>query len=87
MKTATVSSRCECQGRLSARLDEGGCVLSGAVGGLDGEYEPAPATSIAAGSEQFQVGWLCPLCGRNTVRSFYRGALIYRPDLESAASQ
>jgi hypothetical protein len=87
MKTATVTSPCECQGRLSARLDEAGCVLSGAVGAPDGEYEPAPATSIATGSEQFQVGWLCPLCGRNTVRSFYRGALVYRADSDSNVAQ
>ncbi len=77
MKTASVRTRCECQGRLSAELDEAGIVLLGAVRAEDGVVELAPATAIDAGSEQFQVGWLCPLCGRNTVRSFYRGALTY----------
>ena len=33
--------------------------------------------AIGAGAEQFQVGWQCPMCGRNTVRSFYRGALAF----------
>lgn len=77
MKTASVETRCECQGRLSAELDEAGIVILGAVRTADGIVELAPATAIDAGNEQFQVGWLCPLCGRNTLRSFYRGALSY----------
>lgn len=40
--------------------------------------ELAPATAMDAGKEQFQIGWLCPRCGRNTLRSFYRGALVYQ---------
>lgn len=81
MKTAKVSTHCECQGRLSAVVDEAGLVIAGSARGDGGVEELAPATGIHAGAEQFQVGWLCPLCGRNTVRSFYRGALVFTRDL------
>lgn len=77
MKTARIQSRCECQGLLEATLDEHGIVTSGWVTAREGGSELAPATAIDAGKEAFQVGWLCPLCLRNTIRSFYRGALIY----------
>jgi hypothetical protein len=39
------------------------------------EPEPAPANSIGASEDRFDVAWQCPICGRNTLRSFYAGAL------------
>lgn len=77
MKTAVVQTRCECQGRLAAVIAESGTVLSGTVRQGKEVPEFAPATAMGAGNEQFEVGWLCPLCGRNTLRSFYRGALAF----------
>jgi hypothetical protein len=50
-------------------------VTGGTAKSRDGEEHIAPATAIGVGLDQFQVGWLCPVCGRNTVRSFYKGAL------------
>jgi hypothetical protein len=32
--------------------------------------EIAPAHSINAECLRFDVAWLCPFCGRNTLRSF-----------------
>lgn len=78
MKTAQVQTRCECQGRLSAIVDESGAVLSGSARVGKGAPELAPATAMNAGKDQFRIGWLCPLCGRNTLRSFYRGALVFQ---------
>jgi hypothetical protein len=78
MKTAEVQTRCECQGRLSAVISEAGTVLSGSARQGKEAAELAPATAMGAGGDQFRVGWLCPLCGRNTLRSFYRGALVFR---------
>ena len=77
MKMAPIATRCECQAKLSALVDEEGIVSAGTVRTRTGQPELAPANAIGAGGEQFQVGWLCPLCGRNTVRSFYRGALVF----------
>ena len=77
MKIANVQAPCECQGRLSATLDEAGRVLSGSARRGKGDEENAPATAINAGQAQFRIGWLCPLCGRNTLRSFERGALRF----------
>ncbi|MCK6588959.1 MAG: hypothetical protein HUU21_34405 [Polyangiaceae bacterium] len=69
-----VSTRCECQAFLSAELDEHRHPLSGWAyrGGIK---EPAPAHSINASHDRFDIGWLCNFCGRNTLRSFYAGAL------------
>ncbi len=77
MKTAVIRTRCECQAKLSALVEEDGFVRDGSAQVRGGEPRNAPANAIGAGSEQFQVGWLCPHCGRNTVRSFYRGALVF----------
>jgi hypothetical protein len=33
---------------------------------------------MGADSDYFQLGWLCPLCGRNTLRSFHVGSLVFR---------
>lgn len=77
MKAAPIRTRCECQARLSALVSEDGTVIEGRVKAKDESERIAPANAIGAGAEQFQVGWQCPHCGRNTVRSFYRGALLF----------
>jgi hypothetical protein len=78
MKFAEVRTRCECQGWLSAQVDEAGRVTAGAVRKGRSAPENAPATAIGAGQAHFDVGWLCPLCGRNTLRSFDRAGLTFR---------
>lgn len=78
MKTATISSVCECQARLAARLDERRVVLEGwASPARTTARQAAPAHAIDAGSAMFRVGWACPYCGRNTLRSFDAAALEY----------
>ena len=74
----TVSPRCECQALLSTELDEHRHALAGwAFRG--GVKEPAPAHRINASHDRFDIGWLCNFCGRNTLRSFYAGALKRMP--------
>jgi len=81
MEQYRVHSRCECQATLSAALDEKHFVLSGTAQRA-GQREVAPAHSIdaQAASGRFDIAWLCPYCGRNTLRTFYAGALtLLRP--------
>jgi len=78
MKLAQVQSRCECEALLFAEVSEAGRVVEGWSKKGKNARELTPATAMNAGSAQFQVGWLCPECGRNTMRSFFRGALVYR---------
>ncbi len=78
MKQATIRSVCECQAKLEAILDENRHVLCGFAIGHDHEREIAPAHSIEAESKQFDVGWLCNICGRNTLRSFDADGLVWR---------
>ena len=74
MKRYTLTSRCECQARLDATLDENRHVVEGrAVRHRD--VENAPAHSIGADKDRFDVGWLCPYCGRNTLRTFEASGL------------
>ena len=74
MNKFAADSRCECQARLTATLDEHRHVLEGwAIS--HGAKESAPAHSINAHLERFEVAWLCPFCNRNTLREFYAGAL------------
>jgi hypothetical protein len=68
------SSRCECQAYLSANLDEGRRVLSGSAF-LLGSREKAPACSMSPEREVFDIGWQCPFCGRNVLRTFAAAAL------------
>lgn len=74
MSQFSIESRCECQATLEATLDDAHHVLSGwaARGKI---RERAPAHSINARSDRFDVGWACPFCGRNTLRTFHVGAL------------
>jgi hypothetical protein len=74
MKASPVVTRCECQAKLSALVGADG-IVTGGTAKSRGVEQNAPATAMGAGLDQFQVGWLCPMCGRNTVRSFYKGAL------------
>lgn len=85
MSQSSISSRCECQATLSATLDEKRHVIS-ASAKHRGMTEPAVAHSIGASGERFDVGWLCPFCNRNTLRTFYAGALRAVPSVPSAAS-
>jgi hypothetical protein len=74
MSQSSISTRCECQATLSATLDEKRHVVSGWAA-RNGDKERAPAHSINADQDRFDVAWLCPFCNRNTLRSFFAGAL------------
>lgn len=87
MKTATISSVCECQARLGAELDEKRLVLRGwARDRRRGHLESAPAHSIGADKPQFEVAWFCPFCVRNQLRLFDAGALAYVQAAPTAAT-
>jgi hypothetical protein len=78
MKVTRVHSKCECQVNLCAELDEARIVLRGwAIDARKVELA-APANSIGAQRERFDVGWACPVCTRNTLRSFTASALSFR---------
>ena len=74
MSRYIVSTRCECQAVLSAELDEKRQPVA-AWATRSGARESAPAHSIHPELDRFDVAWLCNFCGRNTLRSFYVGAL------------
>jgi hypothetical protein len=79
MKKATITSVCECQARLSAELDENRQVIAGFATDLRRRKTSiAPAHSIVGQHEIFDVAWFCPLCVRNTLRSFSAGGLHWR---------
>ncbi len=65
-----IQSVCECQALLEAELDEQRLVLRGWARRPGGVPERAPANSIGHG-DRIDVAWQCPLCGRNTLRSFH----------------
>jgi hypothetical protein len=74
MNRLQATSRCECQATLVAILDDKRQVLEGSAR-LHGTAEKAPAHTMGASPQSFDIGWLCPFCGRNTLRTFYAGAL------------
>ena len=80
MKIARVESRCECQAQLVAELDEAHTVLRGFVSDrARGRELVAPAnTTKALDTTTVDVGWSCPVCTRNTLRTFNVGTLSYR---------
>ncbi len=79
MKKATITSVCECQARLSAELDENKQVIAGFATDLRRRKTTiAPAHSIGGAKETFDVAWLCPLCVRNTLRTFSASGLAWR---------
>jgi hypothetical protein len=69
-----IQSVCECQAILQAELGADRLVLRGWASSR-GEDEPAPANTVGKPAERFDVVWQCPLCGRNTLRTFHEGAL------------
>ena len=79
MKVARVQSVCECEARLGADLDEQHLVIRGfARNGVPKKELVAPANTLGAGGERFDVTWFCPFCTRNVLRSFRASALSYR---------
>lgn len=79
MRQAIVRTACECQAELVATLNEQRLVLeASATHPTDKTREPAPAHTIHPEKTRFDIGWLCPFCGRNTLRSFTADALSYR---------
>jgi hypothetical protein len=81
VKKAIIYSRCECQARLGAELDENKHVIRGWAADIRRrQEEPSPAHSIGADRAKFDVGWLCPFCVRNTLRSFDSGGLAWREE-------
>jgi hypothetical protein len=85
MKIAVVNSACECQARLFAELDERRVVLRGWARNLRrGKEELAPANVIGPERARFDVGWACPYCTRNVLRSFDAAALSFRDSTANA---
>jgi len=82
MRTAVVQSVCECQARLGAELDEQRRALRGWARQRARELS-APANAMHGSGDAFQVGWACPFCTRNVLRSFDGGALAYQEKLVS----
>jgi hypothetical protein len=83
MRIATVRSVCECQAQLGADLDEHRHVIRGwAKDTRQKSQDSAPATAIGAENQLFDVAWLCPLCTRNTLRSFDNAGLVWRNSSE-----
>lgn len=67
-----IQSVCECQAILEADLDETRLVVTGWARRPGGPRERAPANHVGKG-DRLDVVWQCPLCGRNTLRSFHLG--------------
>jgi hypothetical protein len=79
VKTATIHSVCECQARLGAELDEQKQVVRGYAKDIRRrDTRIAPAHSIHPERDRFDVGWFCPFCVRNVLRSFSTSALAFR---------
>jgi hypothetical protein len=79
MKIARVESRCECQAQLVAELNEAHSVVRGFMEDRARGRElqaPANATKKIA-EKQVDVGWSCPNCTRNTLRTFNLETLSY----------
>ena len=77
------SSRCECQASLTAKLTEERYVVTGSAF-RDGRRESAPAHAIEPSNAIFDIGWLCPFCGRNVMRTFAASALQRAPKQPSS---
>ena len=80
MKIATVRSVCECQARLGADVDEQLNAQRGWARDTRGREIVAPATARRASGTRFDLGWMCPYCTRNTLRSFDATALAFREE-------
>lgn len=79
-----IQSVCECQAVLTAELNERRQVLRG-WSSRGRSSSCAPANSVGADGERFDVVWQCPRCGRNSLRTFYAGALVRLPAPEPLA--
>jgi hypothetical protein len=86
MRTAVVESVCECQAQLGAELDEQRRSVRGWAR-KRGRADHAPAITTGLSAESFNVGWACPFCGRNTLRSFDTNALVYQEKAAPPAAQ
>ncbi len=83
---ATVSSRCECQTRLFAEVDGDCHVVRGwALTPSSLRPEPAPALSLGVEDGEFRVGWYCPFCARNVLRSYSEPPLLWWSELNQPA--
>ncbi len=86
--TYRIQSVCECQAILKGELNEERLVLKGwcARGRVT---ENAPANSVGAAQDRFDVVWQCAMCGRNSLRTFYQGALqrLPQPPPEAAPAE
>jgi len=83
---ATVSTRCECQARLFAELDGDCHVVRGWALPLTSHHpEPAPALSLGAAEGEFRIGWLCPFCTRNALRSFSEPPLLWWSEINQTS--
>ncbi len=69
-----IQTVCECQALLGAELGADRLVLRGWAS-RRGDRESAPANTIGTPEVRFDVAWHCPMCGRNTLRTFHEGAL------------
>jgi len=86
VKTATIRSACECQSLLLAELDERKHVRRGwSADPATGKARVAPAHSIHPDRERFQIGWACPMCGRNTLRAFESSGLRWQESAPAPA--
>lgn len=74
MSSTELRSRCECEAYLVAEVAPDGQVEKGRAR-RDGRSEIAPAARTRAKGQQIDIGWQCPFCGRNTLRSFDLGGL------------
>ncbi len=80
MKIARVESRCECQAQLVAELDESRSVVRGFVHDRARKREISAPANVGKqfDDKQVDVGWSCPMCTRNTLRTFNGETLAYR---------
>lgn len=81
MKQALAQTRCECQSTLIAAIGEDATVLRGIArtrtdAGVVETKAPANVVRKYAGGG-LDVGFLCPHCGRNTMRTFHMGSLVF----------
>jgi hypothetical protein len=86
VKTAIITTTCECQARLGAGLDDSRHVVRGWARDRRRRAAPAPAHAIAGSHDHFDVGWQCPFCTRNVLRSFCAEGLAWREGAPGPAS-
>jgi hypothetical protein len=79
VETATIQTVCECQAKLGAELDSRCLVIRGwATNHRASKTAVAPAHTMGNASPMFSVGWSCPFCTRNQLRSFDREGLSFK---------